>query len=73
MFTVATVRMEMRKEQVMENEDTRISMSNGRYRRNDNGELLLCVAKTHDLAAVNTLFSTPKCVTSNTFDGRDKK
>ena len=67
---VATVRMEMGKEPVVENkDDTRLSMSNA-----DIPSLtMLCFAKTHDPAAVNTLFSTPKCVTSNTFDGQGKK
>ena len=32
----------------------------GRDTRNDNGELLLSFASNHDLALVNTFFSTPK-------------
>ena len=44
----------------------------GAYRRdtlNDNGELLLSFANNHDLALVNTFFSTPKGGVSYTFNG----
>ena len=44
----------------------------GRDTLNDNGELLLSFANNHDLALVNTFFSTPKGV-SHTFNGRGKK
>ena len=40
---------------------------------NDNGELLLSFANNHDLAIVNTFFSTPKGGVSHTFNGRGKK
>ena len=40
---------------------------------NDNGELLLSFANNHDLALVNTFFSTPKGGVSHTFNGRGKK
>ena len=40
---------------------------------NDNGELLLSFANIHDLALVNTLFSTHKGGVSHTFNGRGKK
>ena len=44
----------------------------GRDTLNDNGELLLSFAKNHDLAIVNTFFSTPKGGVSHTFNGRGK-
>ena len=45
----------------------------GRDILNDNGELLLSFANNHDLAIVNTFFSTPKGGVSHTFNGRGKK
>ena len=45
----------------------------GRNTLNDNGELLLFFANNHDLAIVNTSFSTPKGGVSHTFHGRGKK
>ena len=48
----------------------------GAYARdtvNDNGELPLSFANNHDLALVNTFFSTPKGGVSRTFNGRGKK
>ena len=45
----------------------------GRDILNDNGELLLSFANYHDLAIVNTFFSTPKGGVSHTFNGRGKK
>ena len=39
----------------------------------DNGELLLSFANNHDLALVNTFFSTPKGGVSHTFNGQGKK
>ena len=45
----------------------------GRDTLNDNGELLLSFANNHDLALVNTLFSTPKGGVSHTFNRRRKK
>ena len=45
----------------------------GRDTLNDNGELLLCFANNHDLASVNTFFSTPKSGVSHTFNGRGQK
>ena len=52
------------------------SQTFGAYDRdtlNDNGELLLSFANNHDLALVNTLFSTPKGGVSHHFNGRGKK
>ena len=40
---------------------------------NDNGELLLSFANNHDLAILNTFFSTPKGGVSHTLNGRGKK
>ena len=45
----------------------------GRDILNDNGELLLSFANNHDLALVNTFFSTPKGGVSYTFNGRGQK
>ena len=40
---------------------------------NDNGELLLSCANNHNLALVNTFFSTPKRGVSHTFNRRGKR
>ena len=53
--------------------DSKILGAYGRDTVNDNGELLLSLANNHDLALVNTFFSTPKSVVSHTFNGRGKK
>ena len=45
----------------------------GRDTLNDNGELLLSFANNHDLALVNTFFSTPNGGVSHAFNGRGKK
>ena len=45
----------------------------GRDTLNDNGELLLSFVNNHDLAIVNTFFSTPKGGVSHIFNGRGKK
>ena len=45
----------------------------GRDTLNLNGELLLSFANNHDLAIVNTFFSTPKDGVSHTFNVRGKK
>ena len=50
--------------------DSKILGAYGRDTLNDNGELLLSFANNHDLALVNTLFSTPKGGVSHTFNGR---
>ena len=57
----------------MESKDSKILGAYGRGTLNDNGELLLSFANNHDLALVNTLFSTPKGGVSHTFNGRGKK
>ena len=53
--------------------DSKIIGAYGRDTLNENGELLLSFASNHDLALVNTLFSTPKGGVSHTFNGREKK
>ena len=53
--------------------DSKILGAYGRDTLNDNGELLLFFANNHDLAIVNTFFSTPKGGVSYTFNGRGKK
>ena len=53
--------------------DSKILGAYGRDILNDNGELLLSFANNHDLAIVNTFFSTPKGGVSHTFNGRGKK
>ena len=45
----------------------------GRDTLNDNGKLLLFFANDHDLALMNTFFSTPKGGVSHTFNRRGKK
>ena len=45
----------------------------GRDTLNNNGELLMSFANNHNLAIVNTFFSTPKDGVSHTFNGRGKK
>ena len=53
--------------------DSKILGAYGRDTLNDIGELLLSFANNHDLAIVNTFFSTPKGGVSYTFNGRGKK
>ena len=52
--------------------DSKIFGAYGRDTLNDDGELLLSFADNHDLALVNTLFSTPKGGISHAFNGRGK-
>ena len=52
--------------------DDKILGAYGRDILNDNGELLLFFANNHDLAILNTFFSTPKGGVSHTFNGRGK-
>ena len=53
--------------------DNKFFRDYGRFTLNDNGELLLSFANNHNLATVNTFFSTPKCSASHTFNGRGEK
>ena len=50
--------------------DTKILGTYGRDTLNHNGKLLLSCANNHDLALVNTFFSTPKGGVSHTFSRR---
>ena len=50
--------------------DSKILGAYGRDIHNDNRGLLLSFANNHDLALVNTFFSTPKGDVSHTFDRR---
>ena len=53
--------------------DSKILGAYGRDTLNDNGELLPSSGNNHDLAFVNTFFSTPTGGISLTFNGRVKK
>ena len=53
--------------------DSKIIGAYDRDTLNDNGELLLSFANNHDLALVNTFFSTPKGSVSHTFSRQGKK
>ena len=44
----------------MGSKDSKFFGAYGRDTLNDNGELLMSFANNHDLALVNTFFSTPK-------------
>ncbi|CAM9451938.1 unnamed protein product, partial [Ascophyllum nodosum] len=57
----------------VESKKNKIFGAHGRDTLNHNGELLMFFAKTHDLAIVNTFFSTPKGGVSHTFNGQGKK
>ena len=69
----ANARTGRREKGVVGNKDNKILGAYGRDVLNDNGELLLSLANNHDLAIVNTFFSTPKGDVSHTFNGRGKK
>ena len=69
----ANARTGRRKKRQMGSKDRKKIGAYGRDILNDNGELLLSFANNHDLALVNTLFSTPKGGVSHTFNGRDEK
>ena len=57
----------------MGSKDSKLFGAYGRDSLNDNGKLLLSFVNNHDLAPVNTFFSTPKGGVSHTFNGRGKK
>ena len=69
----ANVRTGRREKGGVGSKDNKILGAYGRDTLNDNGELLLSFANNHDLAIVNTFFSTPKGGVSHTFNGRGKK
>ena len=69
----ANARTERREKGQVGSKNSKILGAYGRDTLNDNGELLLFFANNHDLALVNTFFSTPKSGVSHTFNGRGKK
>ena len=69
----ANARTGRRKKGQVVSKDSKSLGAYGRDTLNDNGELLLSFANNHDLALVNTFFSTPKGGVSHTFNGRGKK
>ena len=70
----ANARTGRREEGGVGSKDNKIIGTYGRDTLNNNGELLLLsFANNHDLAIVNTFFSTPKGGVSHTFNVRGKK
>ena len=69
----ANARTRRRGKRGVGSKDIKIFGAYGRDTLNDNGELLLPFANNHDLAIVNTFFSTPNGGVSRTFHGRGKK
>ena len=65
----ANARSGTREKEQVRKKDSQILGAYGRDTLNDNGELLLSFANNHDLALVNTFFSTPKGGVSHTFNG----
>ena len=54
-------------------EECKVLGAYGRDNLNDNGERLLSFSANHELALLNTFFSTAKSAISHTFNGRGKK
>ena len=54
-------------------EECKVLGAYGRDTLNDDGERLLPFSANHDLALLNTFFSTAKNAISHTFNGRGKK
>ena len=54
-------------------EECKVLGAYGRDNLNDNGERLLLFSANHELALLNTFFSTSKNAISHTFNGRGKK
>ena len=54
-------------------EECKVLGAYGRDNLNDNGEQLLLFSANHELALLNTFFSTAKNAISHTFNGRGKK
>ena len=69
----ANARTGRRKKGRVGSKDSKIIAAYGRDTLNDNEELLLSFANNHDLALVNTFFSTSKGGASHTFNGRGKR
>ena len=68
----ANARIGRKEKEGVGSKDNKIHGAYGRDTLNDYGELLLSFANNHDLAIVNTFFSTPKGGVSHTFNGRRK-
>ena len=73
MLIDANARTRRREKGEVGSKDSKILGAYGRNTLNDNGELLLSFANNHDLALVNTFFSTPKSGVSHTFNERGNK
>ena len=69
----ANARTGRREKRGVGSKDYKILGAYGHDTLNDNGQLRLSFANNHDLAVVNTFFSTPKGGVSHTFNGRGKK
>ena len=69
----AKARTRRREKGQVGSKDSKIIGAYGLDTLNDNGELLLSFANNHDLALVNTFFSTPKGGVSHAFNGRGRK
>ena len=54
-------------------EECKVLGAYGRDNLNDKGERLLSFSANHELALLNTFFSTAKNAISHTFNGRGKK
>ena len=57
----------------LRSEECKVLGAYGRDNLNDNGERLLSFSANHELALLNTFFSTAKNAISHTFNGRGKK
>ena len=53
--------------------ECKVLVASGRDNLNDNGERLLSFSANHELARLNTFFSTTKNTISHAFNGRGKK
>ena len=69
----ANARTGRREKRQVRSKDIKIFDAYGRDTLNDHGELLMSFANNHDLALVNTLFSTPEGGASHIYNGRGKK
>ena len=72
-FMDANARTGRREKGGVGSKDSKILGAYDRHTLNNNGELLPSFANNHDLAIVNTFFSTPKGGVSHTFNGWGKK
>ena len=68
----ANARTERREGSKLGSEECKVLGAYGRDTLNDNGERLLPFSANHELALLNTFFSTAKNAISHTFNGRGK-